>query len=159
MNAFEEFPEDYEPSHTEIVAQASRRLRFHDRSAPNTLIGLTRVPFKDGTTMNFEFYKPAVYEHNGIHYNVLLSVVLRTFHVSNEGALSDLKVYLVLNHPNEDKVHNAYFTVTNCGTENPVVGELRFLQQDELVDNHYDAYKLYNFLYNYGINGIVIKDD
>ncbi len=159
MNAFEEFPEDYEPSHNEIIAQAGRRLRFHDRSVPNSLIGLTRVPFEDGTTMDFEFYKPTVYEHNGIPYNVLLSVVLRTYHGGDEDALSDLKVYLVLDHPNEDEIHDAYFTITNYGAENQVVSELRFLQLDDMVDNHEDAYDLYNFLYDYGTDGVAIKDD
>ncbi len=159
MNAFEEFAEDYEPGRIEVIAQAGRRLRFHDRSAPNSLVGLTRVPFEDGTTMDFEFYKPAVYEYNGIPYNVLLSVVLRTYHGGDEDALSDLKVYLVLDHPNENEVHDACFTITNYGADNQETSELTLMQLDEFVDNHEEAYDLYNFLYDYGMDGVAIKDD
>ena len=159
MNAFEEFPEDYEPGRIEIIAQAGRRLRFHDRSAPNSLIGLTRIPFDDGTTMDYEFYKPAVYEHNGIPYSVMLSIVLRTYHGGDEDALSDLKIYLILDHPNENEVHDAYFTITNYGADNQIVSEPIFLQLDDMAREHADAYHSYNFLYDYGMDGVAIKDD
>ncbi len=159
MDAFPEFPEGYEPSYNEILAQGGRRLRNNDRSAPNSLIGLTRVPFDDGTTMDFEFYKPTVYEHEGIPYSVLVSTVLRTYHGGDEGALSDLKVYLNLKNPNEDEFHYSYFTITNYGAENQVMGELSFLQLDIMVQEHEEAYDLYNFLYDYGTDGVAIKDD
>ena len=149
FNALNEFP----------LAQAGRRLRNNDRSAPNSTFGLTQVPFDDGTTMDFEFYKPTVYEHEGIPYSVLLSTVLRTYHGGDEGALSDLKVYLILDHPNEVDVHDAYFTITNYGADNQETSELRFLQLDDMVREHEEAYNLYSFLYDYGTDGVAIKDD
>ncbi len=173
MNAIVEFPEDYEPSSIEVITQAGRRLRFHDRSEPNSLIGITRVPFEDDTTMDFEFYKPAVFEHKWIPYNVLLSTVIRcsitnqgrsatdiqTYDGGDEGALSDLKIYLILENPNKPTVHYAYFTITDYGTKNQLVSKSVLLHLDDIMEHHEEAYDLFNFLYDYGMDGVAMKED
>ncbi len=157
MDPIIEFAENYEPSRFEILSQADRRLRFHDRSNPNSRIGLTRVPFDDGTSMDVEFYKQREYEHNGILYSVLLSIVLRE---SQAGpGETNLTVYLILRDPNTEEMFDSYFTITNYGEDNEAVGELTFMQLDEFVDNHSNAYEIFNFLYGYGEDGVVIKDD
>jgi hypothetical protein len=172
FNAFPEFAEDYEPSHNEILAQAGRRLRFNDRSTPNSTLGLTRIPFddgwtepnpgspaeSDGTTIGVEFYKPEVYEHNGIPYSVVLSTVVRHYHGGDENAPSDVIVYLMLDHPNEEGIRDASFTITDYSGENQVVGELVFHEYDDIVDdNRAESRMLFNILYYYGMDGFAVK--
>ena len=158
MNAFEEFPEDYEPSHNEILTQAGRRLRFNDRSTPNSTLGLARIPFDDGTTIDVEFYKPEVYEHNGIPYSVMLSSVVRHYHGGDENSPSDVIVYLMLDHPNEEEIRDASFTITDYSGENQVVGELVFHEYDDIVDdNRAESRMLFNILYYYGMDGFAVK--
>ena len=158
MNAFEEFPEDYEPSHNEILVQAGRRLRFNDRSTPNSMLGLARIPFDDGTTIDVEFYKPEVYEHNRIPYSVMLSSVVRHYHGGDENAPSDVIVYLMLDHPNEEEIRDASFTITDYSGENQVVGELVFHDYDDIVDdNRAESRMLFNILYYYGMDGFAVK--
>jgi hypothetical protein len=159
FNAFPEFAEDYEPSHNEILAQAGRRLRFNDRSTPNSTLGRTRIPFDDGTTIEVEFYKPEVYEHNGIPYSVILSSVFRHYHGGDENAPSDAIVYLMLAHPNEEEICDASFTITDYSGKNQVVGELVFHEYDDIMDdNRAESRMLFNILYYYGMDGWAVKD-
>ncbi len=141
--------------------QASRALRLRDRSNPNSLIGVASVPFDDGTVMDVEFYKPAEYKHNGIFYEVIFSVIIRRYHGAEENAPSDVKVNLVLKKPNDEEEVDLSFNITNYGSENQVIGQpiVDRLAYDAFVENEDEASQMFSILYEYGIHGVVNKDN
>jgi hypothetical protein len=153
MNAFEEFPEGYEPTPLEVVLQADRRLRNHDQSNPNSLISLSCVPFEesDGTTVEMEFYKPTEYEYNGILYKVLFSQV-ESEHCLYDNNLFNLIVYLLLKDPNEEEYLELEFYIVRYGTAN------QKQLTPGLPPTKLDNLDEYMFLYDYAMTGVHIPN-
>jgi hypothetical protein len=148
MNAFEEFPEGYEPTPLEILLQANRRVRFHDRRKDDTITGSTDIRYDNGHVNSLEFYKPTEYEYEGVVYNVVFSHIDRDHY---DDVVVDLVITLLLKDPNEEEYLVVDFVIFHYGTideyrRSPVSPAIK-------VDNLEDMI-LYESLYPYAMSGV-----